>query len=677
VAGSDGVTASKVSSTDPEFGIGVVGGLTEALALVDRSPSAVREIAHATTAGSNMVLGATGARTALVTTAGFRDVLEIGRLRIPVLYDLTWEKPAPIIPRRWRLTVPERLDHTGAVVMPLDETATRRVARRLRRDAVESVAVCLLHSYANPAHERRVAEILREELGDVPISLSSEILPEAGEFERSSTTAVNAYVKPMMARYLLDLSERLASIGVKAPLSVMQSGGGLLSATQAAERPVYVIESGPAAGVLAARQVAKRLSLDKVLTLDMGGTTAKAGLIEHGSIGWAPEYELGGGVSIVSRLLRGAGYLVRVPSIDVAEVGTGAGGIAAVDAGGSLTVGPRSAGSNPGPASYGKGGALPTVTDANLILGYLNPDGLAGGTLLLEVRLARAAIAGHVARPLGIGVTRSAWGTHLIANAGMMRALRAVSSERGRDIRTFSLVAFGGSGPVHAANLARSAGIGLVVVPVNAGLFSAQGLLEADPEIQQVQSVRTDLTVRTPLGMEHAFAKLERATRKLIADGAGSMDDVEISRMADLRYAGQAYALSVAAKSGTTVSELARLFSVEHKRAYGFLLDSEPVELMSLRVVARQKRSHARSLQAVGRADPRGHDHGPRRRKAYFGPAEGWVTTPIVSRGSVSSSPMRGPVIVEDYDSTTVVPPSFTVRRDAAGNLLIRVPVKE
>jgi N-methylhydantoinase A len=409
----------------------------------------------------------------------------------------------------------------------------------------------------------------------------------------------------------------------------------------------------------------------------MGGTTAKAGLIDHGTIGWAPEYELGGGVSIVSRLLRGAGYLVRVPSIDVAEVGTGAGGLIAVDAGGSLTVGPRSAGSNPGPASYGKGGALPTVTDANLILGYLNPDGLAGGTLRLEARLAHDAIAKHVAGPLGIGVTRAAWGSHLIANAGMMRALRAVSSERGRDIRTFSLVAFGGSGPVHAANLARSAGIGLVVVPSNAGLFSAQGLLEADPEIQQIQSVRTDLTVRTPTGMEHAFAKLERATRNLIADGAGSMDDVEISRMADLRYAGQAYALSVGARSGTTISELARLFSAEHKRTYGFLLDSEPVELMSLRVVARQKRPHARSLQAFGRVDPDGYDHGLRRRNAYFGPAAGWVMTPTVRRASVSTSPMRGPVIVEDYDSTTVVPPGFTVRRDAAGNLLIRVPVKE
>jgi N-methylhydantoinase A len=664
---------SKVSSTDPDFAAGVVNGLTLALADLDRPASAVSAVAHATTAGSNMVLGATGARTALVTTDGFRDVLEIGRLRIPVLYDLSWEKPAPIIPRRLRMTVSERLDHTGSVVVPLDEAATRRVAQRLRRESVESVAVCLLHSYANPAHELRVAQILREELGDIPISISAEILPESGEFERTSTTAVDAYVKPMMRKYLLDLVERLSAIGVKAPLSVMQSGGGLLSASRAADRPVYVIESGPAAGVLAARHVAKRLSLENVLTLDMGGTTAKAGLIEHGSVGWAPEYELGGGVSIVSRLLRGGGYLVRVPSIDVAEVGTGAGGIIAVDGGGSVSVGPRSAGSNPGPACYGKGGSLPTVTDANVALGYLNPQGLAGGTLRLDSELAARAIAKHVAKPLRIGVTRAAWGAHLIANAGMVRALRAVSSERGRDIRSFSLIAFGGSGPVHAANLARSVGIGLVVIPVNAGLFSAQGLLEAEPEVQQIQSVRSDPAVRSARGLETAFARLEIATLRLLPDGK-SAEGVETSRMADLRYAGQAYALSVAAKSGSTISELSRLFAIEHKKSYGFVLDTEPIELISLRVIARRRREHAEATRTAAPSEPRSSRTAARERKAYFGPAEGWVATPILGRWGLSRANVRGPVIVEDYDSTTVVPPGFSVRCDAAGNLLIRVP---
>ena len=673
VAAGDLLTVTKVSSTDPEFGAGIAAGLTQALGDVQDSAALVREVAHATTAGSNMVLGRTGARTALITTEGFRDVLEIGRLRIPVLYDLTWQKPEQLVPRRLRLTVPERLDHTGAVVKPLDEVATRQVARKLRRAAVDSIAICLLHSYANPAHELKVAAILRDVLGDVPISMSSEILPEAGEFERSSTTVVNAYVKPVMSAYFRDLAGRLSSMGVRCGFSVMQSGGGLLSSNRAAERPVYVIESGPAAGVLAARQLARRLSLGRVLTLDMGGTTAKAGLVENGAVGWAPEYELGGGVSIVSRLLRGGGYLVRVPSIDVAEVGTGGGGIVSVDPGGALLVGPLSAGANPGPAAYGQGGTRPTVTDANIALGYINPRSLAGGSLRLDDRLSRRALAKHVALPLGIGVTRAAWGAHLIANAGMVRALRAVSSERGRDIRSFALIAFGGSGPVHAANVARSVGMRLVVVPVNAGLFSAQGLLEADPEVQQTRSVRSDRSVRTAVGLERAFRRLERATRKLLAGGSAS-DGVATSRMADLRYAGQAYSLTVDAGATTNVAELSRRFSAAHKRAYGYLLDAEPVELMSLRVIARGRKSDTSSTRAPHlEARRRG---APPRRRAYFGPSEGWVMTPILRRSEISTTNTAGPIIVEDYDSTTVVPPGCRVRRDRGGNLLITVPAE-
>jgi N-methylhydantoinase A len=676
VATGRGVTVRKVPSTDPDFGLGILNGIAQALAQLGEDGSAVDEVIHATTAGSNTIIEGTGARTALVTTEGFRDVLEIGRLRVPVLYDLSWEKPRPLVERRLRVTVAERLDHLGKVLVPLDVKQVASVARALKAQSVESVAVCLLHSYANPIHEKRVAGILKRILGNIPISLSSEVLPEVGEFERTSTTVVNAYLVPKMRGYLDDLQRRLRGAGIKGPLYVMQSGGGMLAASQVAKRPVYAVESGPAAGVLSASRLAHALGISNTLTLDMGGTTAKAGIVEDGHINRATEYELGGGVSVISRMLKGGGYLVRVPSVDVAEVGTGAGGIVWVDPGGSLRVGPRSAGADPGPACYGKGSSLPTITDANVLLGYLNPESLAGGSLPIQADLSKRAFAAAVARPLRLSVTRAAWGAHLIANAGMTRALRAVSSERGRDPRNFALIAFGGSGPVHAANLARSIGVGLVIVPTSPGLFSAKGLLAADPEAHQVLSVGSGTGVHTTAALERAFVRLENDAVELLHDGRHETAHVEIQRSADLRYTGQAYELSVAIQPGGTAADLVPLFLAEHLRTYGYQLPGEPVQLVNLRVTARASHlagAEATTFPRAKRATRQG-DSARAHRDAYFGPSAGWVRTPVVSRNAVPGGGIPGPLIVEEYDSTVVIPPGFSVRTDSAENLVIAVP---
>ncbi|MFN8536794.1 MAG: hydantoinase/oxoprolinase family protein [Thermomicrobiales bacterium] len=386
--GDDGrVFVKKVSTTVGDFAQGIVGGLVEALAERGLAGGAVAEVIHGTTVASNAILEFRGAKVGLITTAGFRDVLEIRRLRMPALYDLTWQKPPTLIERYLRTEVGERINGRGEIVRPLDEASLAAAAAHLLRERVEVIAVCLLNSYANDVHERAIRAYLERHAPDIPICLSSEVLPEIKEYERTSTTVVNAYVMPTVRRYLHRLGEGLTASGVGAPLLVMQSSGGIMSAAVAAERPMYIIESGPAAGVVGARALAQRLDIPNVISFDMGGTTAKAGIIEGGEINRASEYEVGGGIMIGSRLLKGGGYLLRAPAIDLAEVGAGGGSLIWIDRGGALKIGPQSAGAFPGPACYGLGGAEPTITDANVVLGYLNPAYLAGGGVALRAEL--------------------------------------------------------------------------------------------------------------------------------------------------------------------------------------------------------------------------------------------------------------------------------------------------
>ena len=670
------VHTRKLLTTPGEYGRAVVdgaGGLLEGLGLgADR----LGEIVHGTTVATNAILEQQGAPTGLLTTRGFRDVLEIRRIRSPELYNLFYEKPPPLVPRRHRLEVDERIDHTGTVVHPLDLDTAERALERLAADGIGSVAVAFLNAYANPAHEQAVGELARRRFPDLEISLSSDVLPEIREYERTSTTVINAYLRPIVRRYLQDLIDDLERIGSRAPLLVMQSNGGVMPAAAAQERPIHIVESGPAAGVIASRSLARRLGLPNVLTFDMGGTTAKASIVENGELSRTPEYEVGGGISLTSRLIKGGGYALRVPVIDIAEVGAGGGSVVWIDSGGSLQVGPRSAGARPGPIAYGQGGTEPTVSDANIVLGYLNPDYLVGGDLPIDAEAARRALRDRIAAPLGIEAEAAAYGVHLVANSNMIRAVRAVSSQRGRDPRGFALFAFGGSGPVHAVELARSLEMRRVLVPPSPGLFSAFGLLFAEVEHHYVRTYfcRTD---RLDLAdLDRVLGEMEREARETLA-AEGYVDGRVTARwQADLRYSGQSFELTVPLESRTVdptaVEHLREAFGQEHERTYGHRGGpGQPVDLVNLRLVAaglpdRPRAPSNTRLGTVQRTTARAD------RRAYFSPA-GLLDTPVLDRPDLAGRPQQGPLIVEEYDATTVVPPGCTASLDDWSNIVIDV----
>ena len=441
--GSDGtVLAKKIASTPEDYSRAVLDGVAGGIAELSIAADEVSEVSHGFTVATNAIIEQKGASTALITTEGFRDILELRRNRVPRLYDLYYQKPPTLVKRQLRLEVRERLNFKGEVLRPLETADVDRAVDRVIAEQVESVAVCLLHSYANPDHERYIAKVLRERAPHLNLTLSSELLPEMKEYERTSTTVINCYVRPVVERYLSRLTDGLQSMGIGVPLTVMQSNGGLATSSIAMEKPVYCIESGPAAGVVGAYHLGDRLGVSNLMTLDMGGTTAKASIIEDGELLQAPEYEVGGDISVGHRLLRGSGHILRVPSIDLAEVGAGGGSIASVDISGSLRVGPLSSGAVPGPACYRLGGQEATVTDADVLLGYLNPQHLLGGDFTIDRELARDAVSRNVALPLGLSEVEAAHGIHLLVNSNMSRALRAVSSERGRDPRRFCALRF-------------------------------------------------------------------------------------------------------------------------------------------------------------------------------------------------------------------------------------------
>ncbi len=664
----------KVPSTPADYAEGILDGAVQALGDHGVDEASVREVIHGTTVASNTVLENKGARTALITTKGFRDVLELRRLRVPHLYSLFYEPPTPLVPRRLRLEVDERVGADGEVIRPLDEGSVCAAVERIRAEGADSVAVCLLHSYRNGDHERRVGEIVRKELPDLFCCLSVDVLAEIREYERTSTTVVNAYLGPIVQGYLSSLSGKARSAGIIAPLRIMQSNGGVMSLDRAAESPVRIVESGPAAGVVAAQRVGERVGLDNVISFDMGGTTAKASLIEDGSLSWTTEHEIGAGISLSSRLVKGGGHAVKVPVVDLAEVGAGGGSIVWIDRGGALRVGPRSAGAVPGPACYGAGGDQPTVTDANVVLGYISPSELAGGAVRLRPDLSAKALQDRVAAPLGTPLLEAAYGVHIVANVTMIRAIRAVSTYRGRDPRDFALLAFGGSGPVHAAEMARSLGVRTVVVPPAPGLLSAVGLLEALPEYHFVQTHFAPVDGVDPTDVTGAYERMERRAVSDLTQEGYPADDIETRRAADLRYVGQAYELTVPCPSGrldsAALSALAETFHDEHERTYGHKAGEEPVEIVNLRLTAMGGAGQVSPTRpgGSGAAEPQRED-----RSAYFGAEHGLVTTPVIGRSGLSTGPEQGPLIVEEYDATTVVPPNCTARLDAAGNIVIEV----
>ncbi len=584
IADDGRVLTHKIASTPGDFGDAIIQGLRE---LLDPHAS-VSDVLHGTTIGSNIILEGKGARTALITTRGFRDILEIRDLRMPVLYDLHWTKPRALVERRLRLEVTEKLRPDGSVATPLDPDSVAAAIEMLRREEVRSVAICLLHSYANPAHERAVADAVRAALREMAISVSHEILPEIKEYPRTSTTVINAYVQPVVRAYITSLAARLRALGVQAPLRLMQSNGGLASAEFAATAPAHIIESGPAAGVVGGAALARRLDEPRLITFDMGGTTAKAGLVENGEVLRSEALEVGAGVMAGSRLLVGAGYLLKLPAIDLAEVGAGGGSICRLDAAGAPKVGPDSAGADPGPVCYGRGGSEPTITDCNLVLGYLDPAGLVGGALRLDVAAARNAVARSLAAPLHRSVEEAAYGMVRLASASMMRAIRAVSVERGRDPRQFALLAFGGNGPLFAAGIAAELGIKRVIVPPMPGVFSALGLLVADTEHHATQSLRMRLDQADGARIAAALDALIAAGEQRLARDGFPANRREFRRAALARYVGQSSEIEVRLPDGDFLASFTDRFGDEHERNYGFRAPpEEPVELVGLSVIAR------------------------------------------------------------------------------------------
>jgi len=673
LARGDGtVLIHKVSSTPHDPGQAVVDGLANLLRAAGILPAAVSEVVHGTTVASNTILQKKGARTGLITTKGFRDVLEIGRIRTPDMFDLTWDKPVPLVERRWRAEVDERISAGGDVVRPLDAAGLLSAADRLVAGGVTSIAVSFINAYRNPAHELEAGRLLRAHHPSLDVTLSSGVLPEIKEYERTSTAVVNAYLLPVMRRYLANLAAGLRAIGIDAPLLVVASNGGVMGAPAAGEKPVFVVGSGPAAGVVGAARLGVVTGVPNVIAFDMGGTTAKASLVEDGKVSLTSEYEFREGLSTSSRFIKAGGSMLKVPAVDVAEVGAGAGSIAWIDAGGLLRVGPESAGAVPGPACYAIGGERPTVTDANVVLGYLNPAHLAGGELRLDATRAYEAVRRHVAGPLGMTVEDAAHGIRQVANANMARAIRSVTIERGRDPRDLTLVAFGGSGPVHACDLAHALEIRRVLVPISPGVFTAVGMLASDLEHHVVRAHASTLAGLDVAAADRVLADLGREARATLASEGHAERDGIVEFLADLRYVGQGSELTVPlggdAFTPATVAGLREAFRKAYAATYGYATD-EDLELVNVRAIATAVRAGRLDLARVRVADDRPAPSTALRLVA-FARGTARVDTPVVPRAALQE-PHAGPLIVESYDSTIVVPPGFTVSPDAAGNLMV------
>jgi N-methylhydantoinase A len=669
LAGDDGTRANcKVLTTPGDFGRAIAEGLAQLMQRHKLAPGQIARIVHATTVATNAILEGKGAATGLITTEGFRDVLEMRRLRIPEMYTLGYRTPPPLVPRRLRLEVAERMGPRGEVRRPLDEASAHAAAERLAAAGVEAVAVALLHAYANSAHEQRVAEIVAAALPNAFITCSSDILPEIREYERTSTTVINAYLGPILRGYFASLKKHLDALGIKAPVDIMKSDGGVMSMRMAAEKPAYLVESGPAAGVIGAAKLGVRIGGQNgsrdCLTLDMGGTTAKASIVEKGQVARTGDYEVGAGINLSSKLVMGGGYALKLPVIDISEIGAGGGSIVSVDRGGLLHVGPKSAGAAPGPVVYDRGGTDPTFTDAVVALGYLNPARLLGGDLPLNAAKARAVLEERVAKPLGRDLRDTAYGIFEVACGTMVRAVKAVSTYRGRDPRDFALFAFGGNGPVVGAAIADLLEMREVVVPPDPGVFSAVGLLMSDIEQERSRAFLRDLATIDARALEALYAEIEREIRADLAADGYRAEEVTLARFADLRYAGQAHELLVPYTADHAA--MAEAFGAEHARTYGHRAEAEAVECVALRVKGRVARAtEDASAPSRRHADGAAADS----RTAYFGPRHGQVQVPVLTRAALAAGTRAGPLIVEEYDSTVVVPPGWRARVDAAASI--------
>jgi N-methylhydantoinase A len=653
---------TKVPTTPRDLLDGIGTAVRRVLALAGATASAVERFIHGTTVATNAVLEQKGGVTAMLTTEGFEDVLELGRQKRSRMYDLDMDPETPtfVAPRRRRIGIRERLDARGALLTPLDEEQVRAAVTALRRDGVQAIAVCYLFSFVNPAHERRTREICHEVAPEISVSLSSEVDPTFREYERLCVTVFDAYLGPVVKRYLAGLGETLRGLGIAGVPLVMRSRGGIVSAGLAARQPVTLFLSGPAAGVIGARFAAGRSGIRDFVSLDMGGTSNDVALVRGGEPLIAPEGLIGT-------------YPVRTPMVDVNTIGAGGGSIAWIDGAGGLRVGPVSAGADPGPACYGHGGEQATVTDANLLLGYLNPQRFAGGLMTLDSTASERAV-GAVAKRLGLDLIAAAAGIHRVINARMADQIRLVTIKRGYDPRQFALVVLGGAGPVHGVALAEEMGMAEVIVPEAPGVLAAFGLLAAAIEHHHARTLQGPADGIDLDAVNRCLAELDAAGQARMREEGVPVKAVQVAHAADMRYVGQAYELEVPIGAPLTrdgVGEAVRGFHAAHERVYGYARAHQPVEFVNFRAVERYPlpppvvRPPARSRGSLDNARIG-------ERRAYFAP-DGFVATVIYERDLLPpGARVTGPAIIEQTDTTTVIPPRYGASVDDSGNLRIR-----
>jgi N-methylhydantoinase A len=655
---------SKILTTATAPEEGVLAAITAVLAEAHLAPAAVGLIIHGTTLATNALIERKGARTALLTTAGFRDTIEIRHENRFEQYDVNIDLPPPLVPRRWRFPVQERVDAKGTVLAPLDEEGVRRTADALAAERIEAVAVGFLHSFTNPDHERRVGAILAERLPDLALTLSSDVSPEMREYERFSTACANAYIQPLMGRYLARLQRNLGAAGFSCPLFLMLSGGGITTVETAIRFPVRLVESGPAGGAIFSSRIAKQCGLDRVLSFDMGGTTAKICLIDNAQPQTSRVFE----VARVYRFKKGSGLPLRIPVIEMVEIGAGGGSIARIDALGRITVGPDSAGAEPGPVSYGHGGKEPTVTDADLVLGRIDPATFSGGKLALDATAAAAALKRAIGDKLALSEELAALGVSEMVDETMANAARVHAIESGKETGSRTLIAFGGAAPLHAARLAEKLGIGHVVVPLNAGVGSAVGFLRAPFAYEIVRSQLQRLDSFEADAANRLIAEMRAEAEAIVRQGAGDRPLLE-HRAAFMRYRGQGHEIAVPLPIRTYGEPdgraLLALFEDAYRRLYSRTIPGVEVEILSWVMTVSAPAEAAAEMAAPERP----HQATPRRRRSIFDPATGEaIDVPIYWRADLApGAHLVGPAVIAEDETSTVVSGLFAARIDGFG----------
>jgi N-methylhydantoinase A len=660
----------KVLTTPDDLSRGVLEGIRAITEAGETSAEEISSAIHGSTIGINTIIERKGARTGLITTGGFEDVLLIGRQTRPRIYDWTVGRPRPLVPGSLRKGVRERTSYTGEILEPLDLEGVRDSLRHLKEDGAESIAICLLHSYANPIHENEIERAIGSMWPDAYVSVSSALLPEFREYERMSTTVANAYIGPIVSKYIEDLENSLEDVGVR-QLLVMQANGGLMTTGDAMTRAVNTLESGPAGGVIAAAYIGGLVGRKQIISFDMGGTTAKSSIIIDGKPLVTTEYEISP-LEHGERIVKGSGHPIKTPVVDLIEVGAGGGSIAWIDSGGALRVGPISAGADPGPACYGMGGKEPTITDANVVLGRINPDFFLGGEMSLDAEASRKTVA-RIAGELGVDIVEAAEGIVRVTNSTMARSIRYVTTERGHDAREFSIVAFGGAAPVQVVDLAEAVGIGEVIIPPSPGVFSAFGFLVADIVHHYVKTVYIKAPKADPEWVEAIFTEMEETGSIQLDEDEAPREDWRLDRSVDMRYVGQSHELNVPVPSEIReddLEEIVRRFHAIHMKHYGYNMPDEAVALVSFRLVARGIRSKpAIEVKPMRVGDLSEALKGSR--SVHFAD-EGWIECDVYDRELLSSGSLfRGPCVVEEWDTTTIVNSGYRAEVDAWGNLLL------